>query len=468
MGYQLTIVVFIIQLLVETLSLPTHVSPAKLSYTVSVVNYNHLNNIMIKSSNSSSSNILNVITDCHATGDGTSDDSDAIQTCFDTLSNNGGGEIYFPPGNYLISQTITISNFPSNVYWHGSGWSSIIYWSFDNHLFYFQQTAVSRFTIRDMAIYSTECIKSYDNSAFYFDNSSDVTQSLFDHLLFSMTTTTTSKSNNDNNDNFYISSGINMNRITDTTTFTNILMWFIQGIGIKIGYGSEVRIIGGRIIGIASRHDNSIGIYCTGNNGGVHIENTDVIGLDTGLLLNNSNNQGSNREIFITQATFDSDNIGIAIADSSYVNINGIWAASSDTNQVWVAPNQINPILVISGGTIFNGGVYGGNINCDTQCNGITVNSGTFILNDVAIRNNQGKGIWIPNDNVVDYIITGCKIFDNGVAYELNNVNNDSMLFANNVCNGNGAYTGRNKTLHKLRSVEWRSVSNKFGANVGC
>ncbi len=120
-----------------------------------------------------------------------------------------------------------------------------------------------------------------------------------------------------------------------STTF--FVEW--TAIGIEIGHGSEVRIEGGRIIGVASRHDGSIGIHCTGNNGGVHIDGTDVIALETGLLLDDTNGKGSNREIFITQATFDSDNRGIAVKDNSYISVAGIWAASSDTDQIWIAPD---------------------------------------------------------------------------------------------------------------------------------
>jgi hypothetical protein len=39
----------------------------------------------------------------------------------------------------------------------------------------------------------------------------------------------------------------------------------------------------------------------TGNNGGVHVVDTDVIGLQEGIRLDNSNGKGSNREVFISQ-----------------------------------------------------------------------------------------------------------------------------------------------------------------------
>ena len=93
----------------------------------------------------------------------------------------------------------------------------------------------------------------------------------------------------------------------------------------------------------------------------------------------------------------------------------GVWAASSDRDCIWVSPASTNAIVVLTGGTIFNGGAYGC-VDPETQCNGVTVNAGTFSLTGVHIRNNQGRGIWIPNDNVVEFTITGCKIFSNNQA----------------------------------------------------
>ncbi len=96
------------------------------------------------------------------------------------------------------------------------------------------------------------------------------------------------------------------------------------------------------------------------------------------------------------------------------------------------------PLLVISGGTIFNGGVYG-NVDCTTQCNGITVNSGSFSLNGVAIRNNQGKGIYVPNEKVQDFVVNGCKIYGNGIAMDLvNNGTNMDYVYMANLCKGKG------------------------------
>ena len=65
-----------------------------------------------------------------ATGDGTTDDTIAIQDTIDFLSN--GGTLFFPKGNYLVSNTFTISNRINII---GYGNESQIYQSADLNLF---------------------------------------------------------------------------------------------------------------------------------------------------------------------------------------------------------------------------------------------------------------------------------------------------------------------------------------------
>jgi hypothetical protein len=64
--------------------------------------------------------IRNVIS-CGATGDGSTDDTTAIQSAID-----GGGPIYFPAGTYIISSPLT--SFEAGQLFYGDGWSqSVIY-----------------------------------------------------------------------------------------------------------------------------------------------------------------------------------------------------------------------------------------------------------------------------------------------------------------------------------------------------
>jgi hypothetical protein len=265
-------------------------------------------------------------------------------------------------------------------------------------------------------------------------------QSYIGHLIFRSNDSNTSP----------LSSGICFSGVADTNTVRDVIMWEIHGTGIEIGHGSEIRILGGRIVGIGNRFDQSIGIHCTGNNGGVHVENIDTIALAIGILIENSSGAGSNREIFISQATIDSNGQGLVIRDNSYVSIIGIWAASSTMHQVYIEENT-TALLTISGGTIFNGGVYECP-NVTNWCNGITAKSGTFILNGVHIRNNKGRGIWIVNQSVTQVQITSSRIYQNGQGLY---INGSSFILSNNICE-------QNQTPNFIRMTNSSIVANNF------
>ena len=59
------------------------------------------------------------VTDHGATGKGTVDDTNAIITTESKCEAKGGGVVYFPPGTYLVSRTMTIGL--SGVQWRGTG-----------------------------------------------------------------------------------------------------------------------------------------------------------------------------------------------------------------------------------------------------------------------------------------------------------------------------------------------------------
>jgi hypothetical protein len=227
-------------------------------------------------------------------------------------------------------------------------------------------------------------------------------------------------------------SGIVTERVCDTTTFEHCLMWGrVGGVGIRVARGSEVRIIGGRIIG-EHRGVSGVGVELTGDNGGVHIVTTDLIGLETGLRIGRSGNR-SNREVFITHATLDGCVHGLVQSDHAYTSIAGCWAASSDEEQILLDEHAQGAILVISGGTIFNGGAWkrgGGN-------HGLVVKAGTLVMNGVTVRHNKGTGVLVAGSAVRDYAIAGCRIADNGVGWVVDGAN---YAITGNVFARNGTH----------------------------
>lgn len=366
----------------------------------------HKNVLSSRKTPAATSSICSV-SDYGAVGDGVTDDSLAIQKAIDGTKCGG---LLFPSGLYLVTKTLVMNNRSSAYSISGEGWESNVLWSNNSNLFLWGENVVSWLSVYNLAISSINGEKSGISSAFKFVGG--VTQSEFDHLIFfgngNIPGTSMQAS--------FLGNCIDMGALSDTVMVTDCTLWGIgNATGVIIGKGSEVRISGGRIIGDLTR-TRGIGVHCTGNNGGVHIINTDIIVLKEGFRVEDLG-AGSNREIFVSQATFDSCSVGMGIYDSSYVDVDGIWAASSDMYQIYVSPNSARSELQLTGGTIFNGGAYPGPdcspTSLSRRCHGIYVEAGAFSLTGVAIRNNKGVGV-TTQTAVSDYSITGCRIYGNG------------------------------------------------------
>eukprot|EP00037_Helgoeca_nana_P015739 m.147450 g.147450 ORF g.147450 m.147450 type:complete len:544 (+) comp23148_c1_seq1:21-1652(+) len=382
-----------------------------------------------------------------AVGDSIADDTHAFEAAL--TAGASGGVLYTPPGTYRISSVLAV---PSALSVQGSGWDSILLWTEDADLLVWA-TPAQWISVVDIAITSVGKPKSANSTALRFGvgPGTGAQRVVIDRVLVFgdggapiPNTTLTGVPGG---------SAIDLGPVSDTSTVRDTVLWFFGiGTGIKIGRGSEVRIEGGRVIG-ANKHgattvddaiSGPIGIHVTGNNGGVHVDGTDVIGLGIGLLLDTSNGQGSNREIFVTHATFDSDGVGLLVRDASYVSIAGCWAASSDFAQIWLAPTAFGAILSVAGGTIFNGGAYyslpdpSSPCPLSTGCNGLLVEAGSFMLTGVAVRNNHGAGVAVRQSSKEVYVshfaITGCQLKHNGAAFVI-----DGAAFAitGNVLYGN-------------------------------
>ncbi|MHB0999038.1 MAG: glycosyl hydrolase family 28-related protein [Armatimonadota bacterium] len=362
------------------------------------------------------SRALNVL-DFGAKGDGASDDTSAVQTAIDTMLKAGGGSLYFPAGQYRITRSLKFTSSP-RVDIIGDGYSSTILHENDEPCFLWGEgVSCVESSIRDLCISSVKNNKSPDTAAIACLGGSE--RSFFSNLLI-------------NGAGARMGSGIVVDRVMDTTTLNHCLIWGVTGTGVKVARGSEVRIFGARIVGGTNPYESigagSTGVHLTGNNGGVHIVTTDIISLNTGLKIGAPGGP-SNREIFITHATFDSSIHGIWQIDNAYTSIAGCWAASSDEDQILIDESAHGAILVVSGGTIFNGGAYGR----PGGHNGIVVKAGSFVLSGATIRHNQGTGILV-GERVRDYAITGCRITNNGTGAVLDG---DGYAFTGNIVNGN-------------------------------
>jgi hypothetical protein len=368
------------------------------------------------------------VKDYGATGNGTTDDTLAIKAAASAVLNGPVRTLFFPSGNYLVTSRITVDvQVPITI--AGDGWGANILWAFDGNLFEWSPGIACReCTVRDLKITSAVVAKSPGSAAVACKGG--VERSQFDHLLVAPSGP------------YKPGSGLHFSGVCDSTTIRDCQFWLIKGTGIRLGHGSEIRIQGGRVIGDNSRTDGSIGVHLTGNCGGVHVVSTDLIALEEAMRIDGTSGQGSNREIFLTHATLDSCGRGLALKDSSYVSLTGCWAASCNRDNIHVEAGLAGPLLSINGGTIFNAGVGGG--DPATGANGITVNSGSFTMNGVSVRNNLGRGIWVPNTSVKEYVISGCRVVDNGQGAKLTGSNYlvTGNIFARNVVANELAGTG--------------------------
>lgn len=297
------------------------------------------------SSPSNSTTIVNVVS-FGASGDGASDDTAAFVAALAFLLSQPalarGGVLYVPAGAYRITSALIVPTSGAFTL-QGDGWVSQIIWDTSSNLFQWPSSnPASNMLIQDIMVVVPSSWASSSTPLFAFSFPAGLTQSLIRHI----------KIYNPNKGGGV--SGIDMGLVSDTNEVVSCVLWLLTGVGIRIGKGSEIRISGGRVISLGplASPAGSIGIHVTGNNGGVHVVSTDVIGWNRGIVLDSSNGQGSNREIFINQATIDSNSRGLAVYDNSYIDVTGCWAASSVTDNIWTDPSS-NPQLVIVGGTMY-------------------------------------------------------------------------------------------------------------------
>jgi len=363
-----------------------------------------------------------------AKGDGKADDTRSAQAAINAALQARGGHIHFPAGRYRITRSLRFASM-ERVDVTGEGGSSTLLHENDEPLLLWPEGVSCReVSVRHLRVQSTTRDKSPEAAVIACRGG--VERSLFHHLLFFA-------------DSVRSGSGILTQEVADTTTLESCVMWRIGGTGLRVARGSEVRVIGGRITGDGSLRKENVGIHLVGNNGGVHVVTTDLIGLHTCMKIGEPGNT-SNREIFITHATFDSSVHGLWQTDHAYTSIAGCWAASCDEEQILVDKDAAGAILSVAGGTIFNAGAY----ERPGAHHGIVVRAGRFTLTGVSVRHNKGTGILLDGPAVRDYAITGCRIHNNGTGATLSG---DNYVVSNNLFTDNGEHLvdrgGKNKQM---------------------
>ena len=372
------------------------------------------------------------VRDFGARGDGIADDTQAVQSAIDAALENDGGEIHFPSGNYRLTRTLRVTKV-ARLDFTGAGWSSTLLHDSDEHLLLWPENVSCReCSVRNLRVLASGKDKSRGTAVIACLGG--IERTFFDHLLFYGDASSR------------MGSGILTRKLADSVALDHCQMWNVMGVGLEIAPGSDIRMIGGRIIGASSLKEGNVGILLAGENGGVHVVTPDIIGLHTGMQIGVPGGK-SNREIIITHPTFDSCVYGVRQFDSSYTSIAGCWAASCDEAQIQVEASGAGAVLSVCGGTIFNGGAY----KREGAKNGLVVRAGSFTLSGVNVRNNAGTGLLVEGKNVGDYAVSGCRFHGNGVGMSLQN--------------GTRSVVGNVFTGNKTDVIANRRGKNPFTAN---
>lgn len=213
----------------------------------------------------------------NATGDGTTNDRDAIVAALAALTT--GGALYFPPGSYKISASI---NLPSvdNIRIFGAGRSSHIWNSTANDGIFNIPAGVDGLEIDHLKLSSTGSLNVLGRSCLYFNPNADPTPIKYakiHHNYFAAAST----------------SGISGNYITDATivhnTFDNDGGAFGEhGLYFGTSGGSSARNIIAENTFLNTASGNSGGICIAGSQSDHTISQNIIVGWKYGLLINDT------------------------------------------------------------------------------------------------------------------------------------------------------------------------------------
>ena len=352
--------------------------------------------------------------------------------------------IIIPPGSYLITATLNWSG-TNGLTVIGYGDASVIVHGFDGQLFNSTSTAPTYIDISGLRIVSST-VKSAGSVAFYFGTG--LSQSRFRNIRYSNDGATA-------HNPYGFFDCLNTSTI-DTVEFVDAYLNNITGQGYGIAKGSSIWWIGGRTIGNGAANPG-VGVKFYGGSGGVFMWGHDWIQLSTGIALSAVNGT-SNREVFLSQSAVDGCAIGLDATDASYINIEGIWAASCTVACVNLE-GTFTGVLNVAGGTIFNGGVAGG------AGDGIVINSASRVyLNGLRISQNLGTAVRCPGVGQPGYAsMIGCQLEGNGTALSAQG----TWLLSNNYFNANTTtLVPGSATLYQYNNIGLTDTIRAQQANV--
>lgn len=364
-----------------------------------------------------------------ATGDGVTDDTAAVAATYAAaLAESSGGHVFYPPGDFKVLNLPAISSSaPLTI--SGTGWSSKILWAGTDHLFSWTVRAIN-LHIANLFI-SPQVAANATHDIFHFGMG--CTDSTFDRISLDQAAPFKAR------DVFNLSSGVaqgEIARVTANVLLSNCFLFNYTGAAARIGWGARVTAL--NFHALAQGAAGSIGIYLVGDNGGVTVEASDLLGNETGLWTDQGNyiygtdaagfpgrTVGqpllTNREIFLgVCVNCDTCVIGKRVSDGCRLTWMGVWACACSKYCILVEDGS--PDLVYVGGRIFNAGANGPAPGV-TAAHGMEMRSGSLMMTGTIIEHcyqpsvplpgggtgpNNGKGMIIgPAVNISS--ILGCR-----------------------------------------------------------
>lgn len=347
---------------------------------------------------------LNVL-DFGAVGDGTADDTAAIQAALSAATTAGGGSVHFPAGVFKVSAPLVLTG--SNVTITGQGRATRIQTNHAtaNILELGNGTSeIRNIRVADITLYSS--VTKTDGACVY---ARKLCRSSFHNVYLS----TPELYNTDGNrlcDGFHLAE------------FDSVSADGVYGIVNRDGvivYGNSSQTFGAEfyLTGNSRILRARYGIHIAGGAGGVDLGNCDVSLCEHGVRVSDDLGGAYNRELFIgsefsTDANQTNAGRGILFRPNSvvYAEVSGAWVASNDVG-IEIMPGQPSgAAFKFQGVRIYN-----------QRETGIIINDGQVILDGCFVALNGqgasgGHGIWKSAASDKQLIVSNNVIANNGSA----------------------------------------------------
>lgn len=297
------------------------------------------------------------VKDYGAVGDGTTDDTTAIQNTISAVGAAGGGVVFFPTGTYKISSKLTINN--NAVFLQGAGRRASTLaptaMATDHILF----TTVQQGGVSNLAIVPSGVQTGATNASIRTYNSHNIVL-----------------------DNFWIYDKCQSGVICDggadqfLVTISNFEIALCASYGIQIGtatgFAQDITISDGIV---ASCYNGILMVNCSG----VYVNNVDTLTCTDAGVATYPTTGNKVTACFFSEVLCDASTTGYGFA---FIDNGG---TVTDVNVVncWAATNHLSGLI------------------CSANCNGILISSSRFI-------NNQQHGIFLQGG--ANYTITGNQI----------------------------------------------------------